>query len=389
LLKIAVDGTCIRGRLSGVGYYTLSLIQALGNLERDRDEFQLSVYFQPSVSRWLQRRWEAEEAIAPFNSTCLPLPVSLTTPFLGWGAGFLTPLENRLGRPQVVHGTDHFIFPCRHSCNLLTIHDLTFIKYPQFVPPRVKTYGARITKCLPYTAGILTFAESTKADLVNLFNFDPDRIYVTYQASRYQGNRLDLETVENFKKTIPYDFSRPYFLCVSTLEPRKNILGLIQAFEDVRRRCPDANYQLVLIGQLGWQYEPILEAIAQSPDFGAIHRLDYLPEIWLEVFYRQALAFVYPSFYEGFGLPVLEAMNFGAPVITSRRSSLPEVAGDGAWLIDPDSREELAEAMLHFGDNAALRSQFGGTARARAGQFSWRQTAQQTLHIYQRLGSEV
>jgi glycosyltransferase involved in cell wall biosynthesis len=240
---------------------------------------------------------------------------------------------------------------------------------------------------LPYAAGILTFAESTKTDLVNLFNLDPEQIYVTYQASRYSGNCLDLETVTSLKESIPYDFSRPYFLCVSTLEPRKNILGLIQAFEDVRRRRPDPDYQLVLIGQLGWQYEPILEAIAQSPDFGAIHRLDYLPETWLEVFYRQALAFVYPSFYEGFGLPVLEAMNFGAPVITSRRSSLPEVAGDGAWLIDPDSGEELADAMLQFGDNPALRSQFGAAALARARQFSWRQTAQQTLAVYRRLAS--
>ncbi|MEB3174454.1 MAG: glycosyltransferase, partial [Cyanobacteriota bacterium] len=106
-----------------------------------------------------------------------------------------------------------------------------------------------------------------------------------------------------------------------------------------------------------------------------------------EVFYRQALAFVYPSFYEGFGLPVLEAMNFGAPVITSRRSSLPEVAGDGAWLIDPDSGEELADAMLQVGDNPALRSQFGAAALARARQFSWRQTAQQTLAVYRRLAS--
>lgn len=384
MLKIAVDATCIRNQLSGVGYYTLNLLKALTVLQ-ESENFQLSVYFQPSVKNWLRGNWQRDGNLNGFEPVyCIPIPVSVTSLLFGWGQGLLAAWEPNLNHPDLVQGSDHFIYPCRYSCNLLTIHDLNFLKYPQWVPRQVKNYQARLEKCLPWADGILTFAESTKSDLITLWGVSPDKIYVTPQASRYQGNSLTDIQIASLQQDIPYNFAHPYFLFVGTLEPRKNVIGLIAAFNRFKKYS-DSNHHLVLIGQLGWQYQPILKAIADSPYHQHIHHLNYLPESWLEVFYRRAIAFVYPSFYEGFGLPVLEAMNFACPVITSARASLPEVTGDSALLIDPQDLDTLTAAMFLLAQDEGLRQNWAAKALQRSRDFSWAQTGRKTLEVYRRL----
>ena len=289
--------------------------------------------------------------------------------------------ERSLNQPDLVHGTDHFVYPCRKSCNIMTIHDLTFVKYPEYVPTIVKSYLARIKNCLKRTNAIITFSENTKRDLIELLNINPNKIYVTYQASRYYQNHLISEQFESLKKTINYDFSKPYFLFVSTLEPRKNVNNLIQTFNYLKEKYK-IEHQLVLIGQTGWKYEPILEAINQSDYQNEIHHLNYLSDDLVALFYTQAEAFIYPSFYEGFGLPVLEAMTLGAPVITSNSSSLPEITGDAALLINPSNSFELADAMLSIIRDRALRNQLIIKGKEQANKFSWEKTAQATLNIY-------
>lgn len=384
MLTICVDATSVRGQLSGVGFYTLNLIRALEKLQASHN-FSLQIYYQPGFKDWLRGRWQPNNQLPEFPTChCLPLPVTLSdrlvripNPILGW-------LEARLATPDIIHGTDHYIFPSRHSRNLLTIHDLTFLRFPQFVPPIVQRYHHRILRCLPYAAGILTFAESTKQEIIDHYHFPGDRIFVTRQASRY-GSQVNSPTTEQATQTpIPYDFNQPYFLFVSTLEPRKNVTGLIQAFNQFKART-QASHQLVLIGQLGWKYDPILTAIADSPYSQAIHRLSYIPNDWLAVFYRRATAFVYPSFYEGFGLPVVEAMNFGLPIITSDRGSLPEVTGDAALIVNPDQPDDLTDALTRLVYESDLPITLGQKSRERAQQFSWQQTAQQTLQVYQAL----
>lgn len=384
MLKICVDATSVRGQLSGVGFYTLSLIQALQSLQATED-FSLQIYYQPGVKSWLRGRWMPSPHLDDFSACrCLPLPVTLSdrlasipNPFLGW-------LEARLDQPDLIHGTDHYIFPSRHSRNLLTIHDLTFLRFPEFVPPLVQGYHRRILRCLPYAAGILTFAESTKQEIIDHYHFPGDRIFVTRQASRYAPATLADSAPDATDPAIPFDFRRPYFLFVSTLEPRKNVTGLIQAFNLFKDQSR-APHQLVLIGQLGWKYEPILTAIATSPYAADIHRLAYVPNDWLRTFYRRATAFVYPSFYEGFGLPVVEAMAFGLPVIASNRGSLPEVVGDAALLIDPEQPESLAAALAQLVTDGTLGKRYQQKSLAQAQQFSWQQTALQTLQVYQTL----
>jgi glycosyltransferase involved in cell wall biosynthesis len=162
------------------------------------------------------------------------------------------------------------------------------------------------------------------------------------------------------------------------------VTGLIQAF-NAFKASTQAPHQLVLIGQLGWRYEPILTAIAESPFCPEIHRLAYVPNDWLAVFYQRATAFVYPSFYEGFGLPVVEAMNFGVPVLTSDRGSLPEVAGDAALLVNPDHPQALTDALIQLVTQSDLATHLGQKSLGRSKHFSWQQTALQTLEIYRAL----
>lgn len=386
MIKVCVDATAVRGKLSGIGFYTLNLIRALANLqinEKYKRQFKLEIYYQPGFKDWLRGRWQKNNHLAEFDQcTCLPLPVTLGDRLVNFPNPILGMLEKRLRKPDIIHGTDHYIFPSQNSYNLLTIHDLTFLNFPEFVPPIVQRYHQRILRCLPFAQGILTFAESTKQEISNYYQFPLDKIFVTPQASRYQGQILISESLVDLPQRIPYDFNQPYFLFVSTLEPRKNIVGLIKAFNKFKQTTA-APHHLVLIGQLGWKYEPILTAIANSPYENEIHRLAYLSNELLAIFYQRATAFVYPSFYEGFGLPVVEAMNFGLPIITSNGGSLPEVAGDGAVLIDPHDSQALAMALEKLVNDLPWQKQLRQKSLARAKQFSWENTAIKTLEVYQ------
>ena len=189
------------------------------------------------------------------------------------------------------------------------------------------------------------------------------------------------QQIADLKISISYDFNKPYFLFVSTLEPRKNVIGLIQSFNYLKQNYK-IEHQLVLIGQTGWKYQPILDTINQSPYRTEIHHLNYLTDDLVALFYSQAEAFIYPSFYEGFGLPVLEAMTLGAPVITSNTSSLPEVTGDSALLINPNHSMELADAMLNLIRDRVLRDNLIVKGKEQASKFSWKKTAEVTLKVY-------
>lgn len=380
MLKICLDATPVRDKPSGVGVYTLNLLKALDQLQQSED-FELTVYFQPAFKNWLKGNLLPTNVLQPYAPRCLSIPVTVTNGLMQFPNPLLSYFERSLNQPDIVQGTDHFVYPCRNSRNIMTIHDLTFVQYPDYVPTIVKTYLARIKHCLKWTDAMITFSENTKRDLVNLLDIDANKIYVTYQASRYHADYLTSEQIEILKTTINYDFTKPYFLLVSTLEPRKNVINLIQAFNYLKK-TDKIEHQLVLIGQMGWKYEPILEAIHQSPYQLEIHHLNYLSDELVALFYTQAEAFIYPSFYEGFGLPVLEAMTLGTPVITSNTSSLPEVTGDAALLIDPNNFLELAEAMLKMIGDRALRTQLITKGKEQSQKFSWNKTAQNTLTVY-------
>jgi len=372
MLTISLDATALRPSPSGIGYYVYNLIEALYQLQSS-ENFQLNLFYQPSVKNWLRGNLSASEQLQNYPHTrCLPIPTTLSNLLTKFPNPALAYFEKYLQYPDIVHGTDHIVYPCQKSFKVMTIHDLTFIKYPEYVPLIVKTYTERIKRCLNWTDLIITMAETTKEDIVHYLQVDPHKIWVVPLASRY--------SVQENLKTSPTD-DQPYILFVGTFEPRKNIKTLVLAFDYLKKKF-DLPHRLVLIGKKGWGYESILKCIENSAYKKDIYHLNYLADELVAQFYQHAEVFVYPSFYEGFGLPVLEAMNLGTPVITSNVSSLPEVVDSAAITINPQDFIELAEAIFKVLSNDDLRKQLILDGRTRAQKFSWEKTAKQTLEAY-------
>lgn len=372
MLTISLDATALRLNPSGIGYYVYNLIEALYQLQSS-ENFQLNLFYQPSVKNWLRGNLSASEQLQNYPHThCLPIPTTLSNLLTKFPNPALAYFEKYLQYPDIIHGTDHIVYPCQKSFKVMTIHDLTFIKYPEYVPLIVKTYTERIKRCLKWTDLIITMAETTKEDIVHYLQVNPHKIWVIPLASRY--------SIQENLKTSPTD-EQPYILFVGTFEPRKNIKTLVLAFDYLKKKF-DLPHRLVLIGKKGWGYESILKCIENSAYKKDIYHLNYLADELVAQFYQQAEVFVYPSFYEGFGLPVLEAMNLGTPVITSNVSSLPEVVDSAAITINPQDFIELAEAIFKVLSNDDLRKQLILDGRVRAQSFSWEKTAKQTLEAY-------
>ncbi|ACK66332.1 glycosyl transferase group 1 [Rippkaea orientalis PCC 8801] len=382
MFKVCLDATPVRGKLSGIGVYTLNLIDSLYKLQETED-FRLEIYFHPSVKNWLLRQFSPCDFLTHYSQiSVLPIPVTIANILAWYPNPFLSYFERYLNNPDIIHGTDHYVYPYSNSRKIMTIHDLTFLKYPQYSTAIVQGYLERIKRCLQWTDLIITFSNNTKQDIVEYLGVKPEQIQITAEASRYHANYLKADGIEQLKKSINYDFSIPYLLFVSTLEPRKNIITLINAFNYLKEtyKIP---HNLILIGQKGWKYESIFAAIETSKYKQSIYHLNYLLDELLALFYNQSDAFIYPSFYEGFGLPVLEAMTLGSPVITSNTSSLPEVAGDAALLINPHDTLELAEAILKVISDSQLRNELINKGQKQSQLFSWERTAKETFKAYQ------
>lgn len=385
MLKVIVDATPILPKPSGVGFYVANLINSLYALQAQED-FQLEIAYQPGLKKWLQGDLSYPDTLTQYSHIrVLPLPVRIYNLLLA--SSFkpaLAQFEQYYGNSDIVHGTNYSVYPCQHSKNVMSIYDLTFVKYPQFTNSVVKKYIKQVKQCLTWTDLIVTISENSKKDIVEYFQVNPKNICVTPLASQYHLDYLTNVDIEPFKKIVKYNFAQPYLLFVSTIEPRKNIITLIDAFNLLKQKYR-IEHQLVLIGQKGWHYKPIFEKIAISAWKSSIHHLDYLPNELVAFFYKNADVFVYPSYYEGFGLPVLEAMNLGAPVVTSNTSSLPEVVGNAAILIDPHDPTSLAAAILQVISDAQLRNQLINRGKEQAKLYSWEKTAKATIAAYKTL----
>ncbi len=382
MLKVTIDVTPVDVQPSGVGLYVLNLIEALSRLESS-ESLELGLAYQPRLREWLKGNFDFPENLKHYKKLYkIILPVRATNLFIDYLPNFLANyIEPTLEDTRIFHGTNYTVYPYQKIQKVISIYDLSCIRYPEYVDSVVMQYTRRLTKCLKWTDAVITISESSKQDIVNYLNFPAEKIFVTPLASRYNPkfvNKLNLDReVQNYN----FDFSKPYLLFVSTIEPRKNIGSIIQAFNWLKQNHK-IDHQLVLIGRKGWKYAPIFEAIESSPWQNEIHHLHYLSDELVALFYLKADVFVYPSHYEGFGLPVLEAMTLGAPVVASNTSSIPEVAGDAAVLVSPNNFMELAEAILKLISDRQFRQDLISKGKTRAKLFSWENTAKKTLEAY-------
>jgi glycosyltransferase involved in cell wall biosynthesis len=298
-------------------------------------------------------------------------------------------LPRRLGARavQVLHGPC-VIVPLGPTpfAKVATVHDLVPMLFPETVPRKFALYMSWLLKRVARAADrIIAVSAQTKLDLVERLDVEPAKVAVVHEAAQPEFRPVrDQDRIAAALRR--HGVTRPFFLHAGNLEPRKNQAGLVRAFlgEPTLR----GRFQLVLAGAQGWLTEGIEAELAKLDPGGEVVRPGHLPLEDLVLLMNAAQAFVFPSLYEGFGLPVLEAMSCATPVITSNIGSLPEVAGPAALLVDPHEPEEIARAMLAMADDDELRGRLAREGLARAGRFSWDQAARATLAVYEEAARE-
>lgn len=294
------------------------------------------------------------------------------------------PLETALARPHLVHSPD--FIPCfrRFWRAVVTVHDLAFLRFPQIVTRESMRYYAQVSRACQSAERVIAVSHSTARDLQALLGVSPARVRVVYEAAGPAYRPLgDAEVAE-----VRCRFGCPqgYFLFVSTIEPRKNLETLLQAMAALGEGRPAADplraIPLLVVGRPGWLFRDTLK-LAEEMGLGA--RVKFLGAARVEdlvALYNGALALAYPSLYEGFGLPPLEAMACGTPVLAADTSSLPEVVGDAGLLLPPKDVGAWVNALSRVAGDADLRARLRAAGQARAAQFSWRRAAQETLAVY-------
>jgi len=276
-----------------------------------------------------------------------------------------------------------FVTPLLSPCpSVVTIHDLSFLLYPEGFKRSKRFYLGLFTRLSARRARrIIAVSKSTKRDVVRLLGVSPGKVEVVYSGivEAFRPLAEDRVTAFRSKRGLPERF----ILFVGTIEPRKNVTRLIEAFATLRP-CDPAPWKLVIGGAKGWFYEDVFARVGQLGLEGQVMFPGYIPVSELPLWYNAAELFVYPSLYEGFGLPLLEAMACGTPVVAANTSSLPEVVGQAGLTVDPLDVEGLAEAMRRALDDEALRQEMRERGLQRARGFSWTKTAQETVQVYRR-----
>jgi glycosyltransferase involved in cell wall biosynthesis len=272
----------------------------------------------------------------------------------------------------------------RKCRKILTIHDLSFLIHPEFFSWRKNFwhYFLDAKKMITQADLIVAISENTKQDIVRLTGFSEEKIKVIHGGVGKEffpireGEDENLQVVKE-----KYHLPEKFILYLGTIEPRKNIAGLVKAFDKAADSPELAGYELIIAGGRGWKNEEVFKAINLAKNKDKIKVIGYIENSEKNYFYNLAKIFCYPSFYEGFGLPVVEAMAAGTPVITSSSSSLPEVAGEAALLIDPFDINQLSEAIRQLAGNENLRQEFSKKGLVQAKKFSWERAAKEYLKM--------
>ncbi|RJR30283.1 glycosyltransferase family 1 protein [Candidatus Microgenomates bacterium] len=261
---------------------------------------------------------------------------------------------------------------------IVSIMDLSFLHFPQMFRFKDRLQLTQLTAfSVKRAQKILTISQFSKQEIVDNFHIRPEKITVTYPGVTV--STLKQSEVTQKKILARNGVGENYILFVGTIQPRKNIERLISAFEEIT----DGSVQFVLVGKKGWLFEPILERISHSSKKQLIKWLDFVPDADLPVLYANATCFVLPSLYEGFGLPVVEAMHYGCPVVVSSTSSLPEIAGKAGIYVNPEDVDDIAQGLIKAIQlTPSERKKYVALGRDQVKKFTWEQCAKQTLKVF-------
>jgi glycosyltransferase involved in cell wall biosynthesis len=369
-MNVCLDLTPALHNTAGTGRYVRELAKALVDLGHgDRLSF---FCVDPEGGAWAgtpgsvpkksircsKRVWSAAAAL----SSCLGIP-----------------MDRFVGEADVFHATWHLLPRLRTHASVMTLYDLSFALFPE-THLRVLRWSSNVLvpRFLKECERVIAISESTKRDAVRLYNVPEDKIVVTHLAAEDRFRPADPDQVAEVRSR--FGLPPRFLLYVGTIEPRKNLGVLLGAL--VRLKGQGQDVPLVVAGRLGWLYDEFLAKIRSLGLESIVLLPGFVPENDLPALYTAAEVFVYPSVYEGFGIPVLEAMGCGTPVLCSNASSLPEVAGDGGILLPPGDSAAWAEAITRLTEGPALRSELREKGFQQSSRFRWEETARRTWEVY-------
>ena len=384
-MKIGFDITTLSMPKTGIGQYQFNLLNSLFKIDHE-NQYNLYAFNLRDNAKYGGLDFEI-----PFGNVRMhayKIPQRLIT---AWWLMFRWPrLENITEKCDLYQISEICQQPTKAK-TVAFIHDITTILYPQYHLIKNKIlYHFRFKNIKKYANAVLTNSENTKRDIIERIGITADKIFVTpfgvHERFRHISKTDDSDSVKNERIAVQgvlkkYGIEEPYICYLGTIEPRKNLNNLLQAFYELKHQ-EKIPHKLVLIGKDGWFYEEIYQKISELNLTGDVVRTGFVSDEDVPYLLNGAEVFIYPSFYEGFGLPVLEAMACGTPVVTSSGSSLPEVGGDSVKYADPMSHTDIASRILEFIKSPEEREKFSKLGIERAKHFTWEKCAKETLKIY-------
>jgi glycosyltransferase involved in cell wall biosynthesis len=381
-VRVGIDYTAAVRQVGGIGRYTRNLVRALAELGSEN-----------SYKLFVAGGWGAGDGLEawPSNYRVHSVPFSERLMHIFWQRLRLpVPMQAVTGPLDLFHSPDFVLPPLGRTPAIVTVHDLSFLRVPDCYVPSFRQYlEEAVTRAVRRADRILADSESTRRDLVELLGAEPDDVTVLYPGveSRFQPVR-HTRALEKVRRR--YVLPERFILSLSTLQPRKNFTGLVKGFRSLvsdggfARRWADLH--LVIVGEEGWMFEDIYAEVAKSGLEDRVLFTGFVRDHDLPALYSLAEAFAFPTWYEGFGLPVLEAMACGTPVVAAKNSSLPEIVGDAGVLVDAGDPEALGRALEQLLLDGVLRARLVGAGLEQAKRFTWQAAAKKLLTEYDRFG---
>jgi glycosyltransferase involved in cell wall biosynthesis len=379
-LNVFLDAQPLLGPRSGIARYVECLYQQLCEI----GEVDVTLAFN-RIAKPIDTALIQDPAVGDFTIRNSRYPYKVIRKFMkpNWLYNFPFDFGFSNDKASIFHGTNFTHLPISSGKIVVTIHDLAYMKFPESTSANIYQHHSR---WVPYSAHkadrIIADSYQTKTDIIELLHIEPDKIDVIHIAADKKFKPLAQEIYQPI--ITKYNLPEHYILFVGTVEPRKNLLGLIQAFELLKRNH-NIQEKLVIVGAKGWKFSPIFDWIKQHHLESDVIFTGFIEDEDLVALYNAAKLFVMPSIYEGFGIPILEAMQCGIPVIGSNVSSIPEVMGQHGLLVDPHNREAWAQAMYTLITNESEYNRYALLSLERSQSFNWRKVAEQTMKVYDKV----
>ncbi len=365
-MRFSVDAHSVGCHLTGNEVYIRNLLNEFARVDRSNQfiAYVAKPHAEASLPERIETRWVSEN---PYKRLALDLPMHL-----------------RRDRPDLLHV--QYTGPVFANVPLVvSVHDVSFLEYPQyFTRFRAAQLKLTVRRTVERAAAILTPSEFSRGAILRHYGLDQDKVVVVHNAAGAEFRPIDRHIAQGVIER-KFGVPGPFVLMVGDLQPRKNHMGLLQAFEELMRTHPQISHRLVFVGKETWYSKDLHRAVEKSGIAERVHFTGFVEDADLVQFYGACDLFVFPSFYEGFGLPILEAMACARAVVSSNTTAMPEVADGAGILFDPDSTEQMTRALRDVLVDSELRVRLERLGSQRAAAFSWERAAERTLEVYSRV----